>query len=177
VTDPEFRQAFDGHKNVVYRFAFRMMGSEQDAEDIAQEVFLALWRRPDGFDASRGQLRAYLLGVARNMVLKRWRARLPSQELDADVDLDTLSCAPVNLVELERQQAIAAAVGGLPVLQREALVLAEYEALSLEEIAGVTGADLAAVKSRLHRARQNLRRMLAGLLENAKGAEPKGVLN
>ena len=72
---------------------------------------------------------------------------------------------------MERRQAVAIAVGQLPVLQREALVLAEYEDLSLEEIAGITGADIAAVKSRLHRARQNLRRMMAALLD-----EPRGVL-
>ena len=64
---------------------------------------------------------------------------------------------------------------GLP-LQREAVVLAEYEEMSLEEIAQATGADLAAVKSRLHRARQNLRRMLAPWLQ-LKGPETKGVLH
>jgi RNA polymerase sigma factor (sigma-70 family) len=60
-------------------------------------------------------------------------------------------------------------VAALPPLQREALILAEYEEMSLEEIARATGVELAAVKSRLHRARENLRRLLAPLLET-KGA-------
>jgi RNA polymerase sigma-70 factor, ECF subfamily len=172
VNETEFRKAFDGHKNAVYRFAFRMMQSEQDAEDIAQETFLALWRRPHAYDSNRGELRAYLLGVTRNIVLKRWRQRRPTE----DLDIESLRCAPIDLVDRERQEAIAAAVGQLPVLQREALVLAEYEDLSLEQIARVTCADLAAVKSRLHRARQNLRQMLAGLLSDHKDIQPKGVL-
>ena len=167
MTDSEFRGAYAGHSNVVFRFAFRMMGSAQDAEDIAQEAFLALWRRPGGYQADRGEVRAYLLGITRNLVLKKWRALRPTEELDPE----SLTCEPVNLVEMERRQAVAIAVGQLPVLQREALVLAEYEDLTLEEIAGVTGADIAAVKSRLHRARQNLRRMMAALLD-----EPRGVL-
>ena len=72
-------------------------------------------------------------------------------------------------MEAERGEAVATAVAQLPLLQREVLVLAEYEEIPLEQIAQTTGAGLAAVKSRLHRARQNLRRMLAPLLE------PKGV--
>jgi len=167
VTDSEFRSAFNGHSNVVFRFAFRMMGSEQDAEDIAQEAFLALWRRPEGYNADRGELRPYLLGVTRNLVLKKWRALRPTEDLDPE----SLIWAPVDLVQMERQQAVAMAVGQLPVLQREALVLAEYEDLSLEQIAVIAGADVAAVKSRLHRARQNLRRLMAALLD-----EPRGVL-
>jgi RNA polymerase sigma-70 factor (ECF subfamily) len=61
---------------------------------------------------------------------------------------------------------VAQAVGALPPLQREVLILAEYEEMPLEEIARSVGAELAAVKSRLHRARENLRRMLAPLLES-----------
>jgi len=60
---------------------------------------------------------------------------------------------------------VAEAVAALPPLQREALILAEYEEMSLEEIGRATGVELAAVKSRLHRARENLRRMLAPLMQ------------
>jgi len=60
---------------------------------------------------------------------------------------------------------VARAVQALPPLQREAVILAEYEEMTLEEIARATEAEIAAVKSRLHRARENLRRMLAPLLE------------
>jgi RNA polymerase sigma-70 factor (ECF subfamily) len=160
VTESEFRDSFREYKDVVYRFAYRMMGSSAAAEDVAQECFVALWKKPGGFDPARGAMRGYLLGIARNQVLKQWKqqSRYELEEAEAVV-------APVDLVGLERAEAIAAAVQALPALQREALVLAEYEELSLDEIATITGADLAAVKSRLHRARQNLRKTLAPLLE------------
>jgi RNA polymerase sigma-70 factor (ECF subfamily) len=145
----------------VYRFAYRMTGSISTAEDVVQDCFTALWKRPAGFHPDRGALRAYLLGIARNIVLKGWR-----RERHHDTrEPESLVCPPIDVVRMERSEAIAAAVQALPPLQREALVLAEYEELALDEIARLTEADLAAVKSRLRRARQNLRRMLAPLLE------------
>jgi RNA polymerase sigma-70 factor, ECF subfamily len=161
MTDPDFRDSFHRHKDVVYRFAYRMTGSVTNAEDVVQDCFTALWKRPEGYDPDRGAQRAYLLGIARNIVLKGWRR----ERRDGAPEPESLVCPPLDLVRLERSEAIAAAVQALPPLQREALVLAEYEELPLDEIARLTAADLAAVKSRLHRARQNLRRMLAPLLE------------
>jgi len=160
VTETEFRDSFRRYKDVVYRFAYRMMGSGVAAEDIVQECFVALWKKPGAYDPARGALRSYLLGIARNHVLKQWRqeSRYETEEAQPVV-------SPVDIVGLERSEAIAAAVRALPELQREAVVLAEYEELSLEEIASVTGADIAAIKSRLHRARHNLRTMLTPLLE------------
>lgn len=82
MTDDEFRAAFDQHKDAIYRFAWRMTASSDAADDIAQDVFLALWRQPDRFDATRG--RAYLLGVARNLARKRWRDGHRWEELDEE---------------------------------------------------------------------------------------------
>lgn len=160
MTESEFRDSFRQYKDVVYRFAYRMTGLSAAAEDVTQECFVALWKKPGAFDPARGAMRSYLLGIARNQVLKQWRqqSRYEQEETEQVV-------APVDIVGLERSEAIAAAVQALPALQREAVVLAEYEELSLDEIASVTGADIAAIKSRLHRARQNLRRTLAPLLE------------
>jgi RNA polymerase sigma factor (sigma-70 family) len=56
----EFRQAFNRHKDAVYQFVWRMTGSAETAEDVAQEVFLALLRRPAAFDPARGELRGFL---------------------------------------------------------------------------------------------------------------------
>lgn len=169
VTESEFRDSFRQHKDVLYRFAYRMTSSAAAAEDVVQDCFVALWKKPGAYDSGRGAMRAYLLGIARNLVLKQWRreSRYESRASDchpAD-EAQPMQCAPVDLIRMERAEAIAAAVGALPPLQREALVLAEYEDLTLDEIARVTSADLSAVKSRLHRARQNLRVMLAPLVE------------
>jgi len=161
MTDPEFRDAFHGNKDVVYRYAYRMTGSHALAEDVVQESFLALWRRPGVYDAARGSVRALLLGIARKLILKNWRDEKAYEELEEQSAL----CAPVDLPAGERAAFVARAISLLPPLQREALILAEYEELTLEEIGRVTGAELAAVKSRLHRARESLRRMLAPLLD------------
>lgn len=158
----EFRDAFLAHKDVLFRFAYRMTGSEETAEDLVQEAFLVLWRRPDGYDSGRGTLRSFLLGITRNLALKRLRDQRPHEPLETE----TFVCLPFDLAGMRRDQAVAQAVAALPALQREVLVLAEYEELALAEIAAATGAELAAVKSRLFRARENLRKMLAPLLES-----------
>ena len=61
-----------------------MTGSANGAEDIVQECFLALWRKPDVYDPNRGALRAFLLGIARKLVLKRWRDEHPHDSLEED---------------------------------------------------------------------------------------------
>ncbi len=164
MTDPEFRDAFHMHKDVLYRFAYRMTGSRSLAEDVVQECYLALWRRPGAYDPLRGAVRAFLLGIARNLILKRWRDERPHEPLDAESSV----CQPVDLPAGERAVFVAQAIARLPPLQREALILAEYEEMPLEEIARATGAELAAAKSRLHRARENLRRLLAPLWEETR---------
>ncbi len=161
MTDPEFRSAFHGNKDVLYRFAYRMSGSAATADDVVQDCFLALWRNPEAYHPHRGALRAFLLGMARNLLRKRWRGERPYDALEDDTSI----CGPVDLELLERAEAVAHAIGMLPPLQREVAILAEYEEMPLDEIARATGCELAAVKSRLHRARQNLRRWLAPLLE------------
>jgi len=164
MTDREFRDSFHRYQDLLYRFVYRMTGSGPVAEDLVQECFTSLWENPGRYDSGRGALQAYLLGMARNLVLKRWsrESRYAAEEPEDPV------CPAFDVLRMERSEAIAAAVQALPPLQREALVLAEYEELSLDEIARATGADLAAVKSRLHRARQNLRRVLAPLLETKR---------
>jgi RNA polymerase sigma-70 factor (ECF subfamily) len=160
MTDADFREAYERNKDLLFRFARRMTGSNETAEDIVQECFLRLWRDSTAYDPARGSLRSFLLGVTRNLTVKRISRERMFDELDESVAV----CGPIDPVSRERGEVIAKAVGALPPLQREAVILAEYEDMSLEEIANATGADLAAVKSRLHRGRQNLRRMLAPLL-------------
>ena len=159
MTDAEFEIAFREHKDAVYRFAWRMTSSLDAAEDIAQDVFISLLRRPDAFDRTRGPLRPFLLGVARNLALKRWRGESRWEELEDE----QFAAQPIDITEGETAEMVAKAVRSLPPLQREVLILFEYEELALEEIARVVQSEVGAVKSRLHRARENLRRILAPL--------------
>lgn len=158
MTDADFQTAFEQHKDVVYRFAWRMSGPAA-AEDITQDVFVSLLRHPDRFDPARGTLRAFLLGIARNLALKHWRAEHRFEPLDAEP-------IAAELIDFDRRdvgEMVGQAVRTLGPLQREVVILAEYEGLTLAEIARAVDADVGTVKSRLHRARENLRRMLAPL--------------
>lgn len=159
MTESEFRDAFDQHKDAVYRLAWRMCGSTAAAEDITQEVFMVLLRHPDRFDPARGRLRAFLLGIARNVSLKHWRREHRFEPLDGDAAV----VEPLDLERGEIGEIVGRAVRALRPLQREVVILAEYEDLTLAEIAQAVDADVGTVKSRLHRARNNLRRMLAPL--------------
>ena len=156
---PDFTAIFGEHKDSVYRFAWRMTGSASAAEDVAQDCFVALLRTPERYDAGRGPLRALLIGVARNIILKRWRAESRWSPLDDDEFL----AEPLDPGRWEAAEMVAQAVQSLPPLQREALILAEYEEMTIEEVAQAVDAEVTAVKARLHRARENLRRMLAPL--------------
>ena len=159
MTDAEFQAAFEQHKDAVYRFAWRMSGSPAAADDITQDVFLGLLRHPRRFDPARGTLRAFLLGIARNLALKRWRAEHRFEPLDDEAVV-------AQTIDLERGEVgdiVGRAVRALPPLQREVVILAEYEDLTLAEIARAVDADVGLVKSRLHRARESLRRTLAPL--------------
>lgn len=159
MTDAEFQAVFDQHKDAVYRFAWRMSRSPAAADDITQDVFVALLRSPDRFNPARGTLRAFLLGIARNLALKRWRTEHRFEPLDDEAEAAT----PFDFERGDVGDMVGQAVRALRPLQREVVILAEYEGLTLAEIAQAVDADVGTVKARLHRARENLRRMLAPL--------------
>ena len=159
MTDAEIQAAFEQHKDAVYRFAWRMSGSASAAEDITQDAFMGLLRHPDRFDPARGSLRAFLLGTARNLALKRWRSEHRHEPLDDDA----MAAATVDLDRGPIGDIVGRAVRALVPFQREVVILVEYEGLTLAEAALAVDTDVGTVKSRLHRARENLRRTLAPL--------------
>jgi RNA polymerase sigma-70 factor (ECF subfamily) len=163
--ETSFLALYRRHRTPLFRFAWRLTGSTATAEDVTQECFLALLKGA-AYHSAEGSIRGYLFGITRNLAFQR--ARL-SQRETGEEDRET---APEQLEELlaaERSGAVARAVGGLPPLQREALILFEYEELSLEEIAEATGVEVGAVKARLHRARERLRQRLSPLIPERAG--------
>ncbi|HLH01076.1 MAG TPA: RNA polymerase sigma factor [Bryobacteraceae bacterium] len=156
MTEHDFRQAFYDHKDAVYGFALRMTGCVEIAEDVSQDCFLELLRKPERFDAARGSLRKFLLGIARNLVFRRWRTDQRVDQIADDMEVEDLAARPDLML-------LGAAVQSLPPLQREALLLFEYEGFTLEEIGALVNANVGTVKARLHRARERLRYMLAPL--------------
>jgi RNA polymerase sigma-70 factor, ECF subfamily len=169
-----FLVLYQRHRDAVFRFAYRLTGAVNVAEDVTHDCFLSLMRAPLRFDPSRAvTLRTYLYAAARNLALKHLR---PSE---ASVTLDELNEEPPGpealqplrqLLDEELSTEVRKAVESLPPLQREALILFEYEELSLAEIAAVVGVETGVVKSRLHRARRNLRHLLAPYLSSEQGA-------
>jgi len=143
----------------IYRFAYQMSGSVTLAEDVTQEVFLFLMRDAHVFDPARGSLNSFLLGVARNYVLRRLRGdhllAARSAELDAEVvDEQIDESNPLDdLTRAESIESVRRAVLSLPERYREVVVLCDLQEMSYGEAAEVLECAIGTVRSRLHRAR------------------------
>jgi RNA polymerase sigma-70 factor (ECF subfamily) len=154
-----FMTLFERYREVVFRVACRLTNSTAAAEDITQECFLGLLNASERFDPAKGSLRTYLYGSVRNHA-RRFRG-LRHGEVDLEDTEIEVSAEPVEMfLQQEKSEVIREAVSSLPIQQREALILFQYEELPLEEIATILDIDVGAVKSRLHRARARLKRIL-----------------
>ena len=164
------RDAIRRNYGAIYRFAYRMTGRREQAEDIAQETFLRLAANPSPARGAEG-LRRWLFVVARNLCLSALRAdtRHPSVPLAAVSESHATEATPAEAGQRnERHALVREAVLALPPAMREIVVLREYEGLAYAEIAAVLGCSTGTVKSRLARARATLGRRLAPLLEEER---------
>jgi RNA polymerase sigma-70 factor (ECF subfamily) len=168
-----FARIYDEHASSVYGAALRVLGNPATAQDVAQDVFLRLWRSPGKFDARRGDLGAYLRLMARSRALDLWRTGQAAgratdrMKIAAGLDEPRAEEQPaVHAEHDERRRALRAALGTLPEAQREAVVLAYWGGLTADEIARRAGVPLGTAKSRV---RLGLQRMRAEL-ERAGGA-------
>ena len=163
-----FLQIYERHRDPVFRFAYRLSGSVETAEDITHDCFVGLLKKPANFRAGRAALRTYLLAAARNLWFKQLRTLDRETELDEIVEpkFQAIGRGPLGeILDDELTARVKEAVSALPPMQREALVLFEYEGLALNEIAEIVGADLGAVKARIHRARQRIEKLIVHLFE------------
>jgi len=158
------------HEKQVFRFGLRMCGSEEDARDVLQETLIAAFR---GLAEFRGDadLSTWLYQIARSFCIKARRRRVdePSEKVSLD-EPEAQAVAGDAAVPDARVHAreigdvLQAAILSLPEGHREVIVLKDVEGLTAEEVARVLQEDVAAVKSRLHRARAGLRQAVATLL-------------
>jgi RNA polymerase sigma-70 factor (ECF subfamily) len=164
------------HEPQIYRFGLRMCGSEEDAREVLQETLLAAFRHLGGFRGD-AQLSTWLYQIARSFCIKLRRPGRdvrPESSLDADDAREVQTEGPLpddRAHAREIGEAISAALSTLSVHHREVLVLRDVEGLSAEEASEVLGIEVGAQKSRLHRARHELRQRLALLLDPADGDE------
>ena len=159
-----FLRLYERHRDAVFRFAYRLLGSTAQADDITHDCFLSLLRQPQRFDGSRATLRTYLLAAARNLSSKHFRdagGEVAVEDLTEELRTPASAEPLRRLLDEELSSEVRRAVESLPPLQREALILFEYEEMSLAEVALIVGADVGTVKARLHRARQRLKQILA----------------
>ena len=174
-----FLQLYRHRQAAIYRFALHMSGSRQVAEDVTQDVFLALMRQPRKFEPQRGSLAAYLYGIARNRVLQHLEqgsVRVPlASEERADERFLPESLrqeAPDPLGDLTHKEDIERlrrTVLALPARYREVVVLCDLNELDYGQAAASLGCAVGTVRSRLHRARSLLLKKL--------GTSPVGVVN
>jgi RNA polymerase sigma-70 factor, ECF subfamily len=134
-------------------FLRQIVGSFQAAEDLTQEIFTQLWRQPDGFDPTRGSVRAYLFGIGKHRAAEWWRRRKPESSLPEE------RC---TVCDLQRVSMISDALQRLPEGQRTLLWLREVEGQSYAELALILDIPVGTVRSRLFMARQALRAIWLG---------------
>jgi RNA polymerase sigma-70 factor (ECF subfamily) len=155
------------HGGLVYRFTLQMSRNDAIAEEITQEVFLALLTQMDRFDAGRGTLSTWLCGIARR---KLWRY-LDRGDAAAPLDIDEEGAAELQcpsdgpaelLLRREAVSAVRAGMDELPPALREVVILCALEEMSYEQAAQVLAVPVGTVRSRLHRAKARLARVLRG---------------
>ncbi len=163
-------QLLERHEMHVYRFGLRMCGNEEDARDILQETLIAAFRNLKSF---RGEsaVSTWLYQIARSFCIKKRRRRegepLHHESLDAREALSVVTDSSQSDSRSHAREVTAliqAAIRTLQPDQQEAIILRDVEGLSAEEAAEVVGIEVGALKSRLHRARLELRQQLAAAM-------------
>ena len=140
----------------VYRFALHMSGDRHLAEEVTQDTFMMLVRKPSMFDESRGAMVAWLLGIARNLTRRALGTSAGEDALDESVDLASPGDVLNDLSRRETIEAVRQAVVSLPAAYREVVVLCDLQEMDYRLAAVTLDCPVGTVRSRLHRARTML---------------------
>jgi len=154
-----FSAIYRAHQGPVFRFALYLTGDRETAGEITQEVFVWLIHHPSAFDPERGELGAFLGGVARQMLRRRRRDEqrwLPLNETAAG------TAPPPEIADSDEAAELWKAIASLPERYREAVILCDMEEMSNEQAAATLGCAVGTIWSRLHRAHELLQRKLQG---------------
>ena len=153
-------ELYDRYSKVVYGVALRILHDTGAAEDLLQDIFLQLWRKPDAFDSSRGSLAAWLAVIARHRSIDRLRQRRPETDLE--------DCVIVSATDLGNETERSLVIEKVRVVmnemgpdQRTAMEMAFFQGLTHTEIAEKTGEPLGTIKTRIRSGLQMLRTRFA----------------
>jgi len=153
-------ELYDRYSSVVYGVALRILQDTGAAEDLLQDIFLQLWRKPDAFDSSRGSLGGWLAVIARHRSIDRLRQRKPESDIE-----DCVIASGTDLRdETERSlviEKVRGVMGEMSPDQRQAMEMAYFEGLTHTEIAEKTGQPLGTIKTRIRAGLQMLRARFA----------------
>jgi RNA polymerase sigma-70 factor (ECF subfamily) len=161
-----FDELMRRYKRPVLNFVFRMLGNAHDADDVAQDVFVRVYRNLDTYRPGT-KFSTWLFALARNAAIDRirWRSRHRAESIESVAEVVAPSGTAEEVSAREIGDQIAAAVAKLSEDQKTTIILSEYHGLSYAEIAGVMRCSEKSVESRLYRARQTLRAALQHLLD------------
>ena len=164
---------YDRYHRLLLALAYRVIGDQQVAEEVVQEVFLAVWRRSATYRPARGKVRQWLLSISRNRAIDRVRGNLkPSQTVELDESLTDLSAPEAweYVDQSVQRERVRAELATLPAEQREVIELAYYGGLTLQQISDQTQVPLGTIKSRTRLAMDKLRQALRDLAEGSGGS-------
>ena len=153
-------ELYDRYSSIVYSVALRVLQDAGAAEDVLQDIFMQLWRNPGAFDASRGNMGAWLAVIARHRAIDALRKRRP----ESDIENVVVSVEPDLASDAERSRAMTKVRGALETMsasQRTALEMAYFDGLTHAEIAEKTGEPLGTIKTRIRTGLMSLRKVLA----------------
>jgi RNA polymerase sigma-70 factor (ECF subfamily) len=166
--DPDaFAVVYDRHGGAAYSLAHRIVGDAGMAEDVTQEAFLSIWRSSAPFDAARGSVRGWVLGIVRNRAidaLRRSARPAPKLNLDDEAVLETQPAEHRTEAEAIRRETagrLRQALGLLPREQSQVIELAYFGGFSHSEIAAMLGAPIGTIKGRMRLGLEKIRTTLA----------------
>ena len=158
-----YARAVHQYGRLIAAYAYRLLGNQAEAEDVAQETFLKLWTQAARWDPARGNVSAWLHRIAHNLCVDNLRKR-SAQAIDADLDsvIDTgAAAADLGLAAQRQHERLQQLIGGLPERQRSALILVHYQGLSNQQAADVLDVSVDALESLLARARRALKSQMS----------------
>lgn len=146
-------------KDKLYRFAFRLLGSEEEAKDVVQEVFVRVWKGRENMEAIQNW-EAWCMRITKNLSLDKIRTwkRRKTQPIESSYDVHEESLTPYESTEInESMQRVGSLIEALPEKQRNIIHLRDVEGYSYQEICDILELDMNQVKVNLFRARNSVR--------------------